>query len=126
GVGASFASGLHRHGEQDRFADRGGPWLEPLLQRLLPEGRKIGRQHYARDDLAVRVLEGGDLGREVVGQILIASGIDKFVALLLEHWREAYLFIPPGAAVAVVCGQRAPRPVGLYLAPHVGANGDPV
>src|SRR5262249_38661647 len=106
-VVAVLAQRLHRHREQDRFADRGGSWLESLLQRLLPEGCKIGWQYYAREDLAVRVVEGGDLGREGVGQILIAAGVDEGVALLLEHWREAHLLVAPGVAVAVVGEQRA-------------------
>ena len=125
-VVAVLAQRLHRHREQDGLADRGGPWLEALLQRLLPEGREVRRQHDAGDDLAARVLEGGDLRREVVGEVLVAAGIDELVALFLEHRREAHLLVAPGIAVAVVGEQGADRLVGLDLAPHVGEDGDHV
>ena len=104
---------LHGHREQDRLADRGGSRLEALLQRLLPECCEVGRKHHTRDDLAARVLEGGNLGREVICEVLIAAGIDELVALLLEHRREAHLLVAPGVAVAVIGKEAADRFVGL-------------
>ena len=123
---AVLAQCLDRHRKQDGLADGGGLRLETLLQRLLPERGEVRGQHYAGDDLALRVLEGGDLRREVVGEVLVAAGVDELVALLVEHGREAHLLVAPGIAVAVVREQRPDRLVGLDLAPHVGEDGDHV
>ena len=71
-------------------------------------------------------LEGVDLRREVVGQVLIAAGIGERVALLGQHRREADLRIAPGIAVAVIGEQPADLLVGLDLGPHVGEDGNDV
>ena len=91
--------------------------LKPCWLRLVPESGEVGRQHHAGDDVAVRLLEGGDLRGEVVGQVLVAAGIDELVAELVEHRREADLLVAPGVAVAVIGEQAADRLVGLRAAP---------
>ena len=122
----SLPSASTATGNRMRLADRGHLGLEALLQRLLPEGGEVGRQHDAGEDLAAGVLEGGDLRREVVGEVLVAAGIGELVALLRQHRREADLLVAPGIAVAVVGEQAADRLVGGDLAPHVGEDGDDV
>ena len=75
---------------------------------------------------ALRVLERGDLRREIVGQVLVAAGVEQFVAELVERRREAHLFVAPGVAVAVVREQRADYLIRVQLAPHVGEDADHV
>src|ERR1700733_10716113 len=125
-VVAVLAQSLDGDREQDRFADRSGLRLEALLLRLIPEGGEIGRQHHAGDDLAFAFLEGGDLGTEIVGQVLIAARIGELVAELLEYRRKADLLVAPGVAVAVIGKQASDRFVGLQLSPHIGEHRDHV
>src|SRR3984893_15929448 len=106
-VVAVLAERLDRDREQDRLSDRGDLRLETLLQRLLPECREVGRQHYAGDDLGVGVLERADLRREVVGEILVAAGVGELVTGFLQYRRESNLLVAPGIAVAVVGKQTA-------------------
>jgi hypothetical protein len=82
----SLPSAWSATGKKDRLADRGHLGLEALLQRLLPERREIGRQDDAGDDLAIGVLEGVDLRREIVGEVLIPSRVGEFIAQFLK-WR---------------------------------------
>ena len=101
-VVAVLAEGLYGDREQDGLADRCSLRLEPLLQCLLPERGEVGWDHHAGDDLARGVLEGGDLGREVVRQVLVAAGVGELVALRRQDRREAHLLVAPRVAVAVV------------------------
>src|SRR5262245_39733747 len=112
--------------KEDRLADRRDFWLETLLQGLLPERREVRRQHHTGDDLATGCLECTDLGRKIVGEVLIATGIGKLVATLLQHWRKTDNLVAPGVAVAVVWKQSADGFVGRDLTPHVGEDGDHV
>ena len=70
--------------------------------------------------------EGGDLGGEIVGQILVAAGVGQLVAEFVEDRREADLCVAPGIAVAVVGEEPADLLVGVELAPQVGEDGDDV
>ena len=125
-VVAGLAERLQRHREQDAFADADRLRLEALLVGLRPEGGEVGRQHDAGDDLDIAALEGGDLRREIVGEVLVAAGIDQRKAVLGQHRREADIGIAPGIAVAVIGEQAADHLVGVELVPHVGEDGDHV
>ena len=123
---ARVAQRLDRDREQQRLAHRRRLGPEALLRGLGPEGGEVRRQHDAGDDLGIVVLELGDLGREVVGEVLIATGIDQGVAGAGERLGEAQLGIAPGVAVAVVGVEPADHLVGLELAPEVEEDRDDV
>src|SRR4051812_28424089 len=78
-------------GEEQRLADGDDLRLETLLRTLRPEGREVGRDHVAGDDLRAGLLEGGDLRGEIIGERLVAARIDELEAGLLQRWREADL-----------------------------------
>src|SRR5712671_4654672 len=125
-VVAVLAERLDRDREKDRLSDRGDLRPEALLQRLFPERREVGWQYDAGDDLGVGTLERADLRREIVGEILVATGVGELVAGFLQHRRESDLLVAPGIAVAVVWKQTANRFVGRHLAPHVRKDRDNV
>ena len=57
----------------DRSWRSGRSWDVALLGRLLPEGREVRRERERVEDLAVLRLELGDLGRVVVGAVLVGT-----------------------------------------------------
>src|SRR5580704_17790672 len=120
-VVAVLAQSLDRDREQNSLADRSGLRLQPLLLRLIPESGEIGGQHHAGDDLALAFLEGGDLGAEIVGEVLIAARIGELVAELLEHRREADL-LSPQALPSPSLGNRPPTDLLVCSCPHMLVN----
>ena len=104
--------------EQQRLADGNDLGAEALLRRLRPEGREVGRDHVAGDDLGIDRLERRDLRREVVVHQLIAAGIGEPVAGLCKRRRQAVLRIPPGIAVGVIGEQAAHDFVGRRRIPE--------
>src|SRR6516164_2482614 len=99
---ALVAERRDRDREEDRFPDRGSPWSQALLARLVPEGGEVGRQDHAGDDIRLGSLESSNLGRKIVREILVAARIGEFVAELVEDRGEADLLVAPGIAVAVI------------------------
>src|SRR3954470_2741514 len=77
---AACAERVDDGGEQQRLADGDDLRPEALLRRLRPEGREVGRDHVAGDDLGARGLERGNLRSEVVVDRLIATRIDQPIA----------------------------------------------
>ena len=120
-VVAGIAQGLDGDGEQQRLADGGTLRAIALLARLGPEGRPVRRDDDTGDDLAFRFLELRDLRGEIVGQVLVAAGIDEAVALLQQNRREAELGVAPGIAVAIV-RERPPTILLVSSWSHIPVN----
>ena len=123
---SGVAQRLDRDREEQRLAHRRRLGPEALLRRLGPECGEVRRQHDAGDDLGTVILELGDLGREIVRQVLVTARIDQGIAGGGEGLGEAQLGIAPRVAVAVVGVEPADHLVGLDLAPEVEEDRDDV
>ncbi len=122
----SVAERLDRDWKEQRLADAGGLRAESLLSRLGPERGEVRWDDDARDDLSATVAERCDLRAEIVGEVLIAPGIEQLVPLLLQRRRKAPLRVTPCIAVAVIGEERSHDLVGLELAPHAHEDGNHV
>ena len=123
---AAFAQRVDDGGEQQRLADGDDLRLEALLRRLRPEGREVGRDHVAGDDLRAGRLERRNLRGEIVVHELIAAGIDELEPALGKRRREPDVGIAPGIAVGVVGEQPADHLVGRQFVPQRQEGGDHV
>src|SRR2546422_10533107 len=72
------------------------------------------------------LLEGRDLGAEVLGEVLEAARIEKLEPLLRERGRGTQFRIAPGITVAVVREEPAHHLVGGDRAPQVEEHRDDV
>src|SRR6185295_10906159 len=117
---AGLAQGFDGLRKKERLADRSQLRREAKLLGLAPKSGESRRNHDAGHDLALRRLEGADLRREIVGQILIAARIGELVTKLYKHRREADRLVAPGIAITVIGEESAHALVGLNLLPHVG------
>ena len=104
---AQVAQCFDRAGEQQRLAQRDDLRLEALLARLGQKGLGIGRDDDAGDDLDAILLEGSDLGTEVLRAILKTAGVDEREAHGSQRLRKAQFLVAPSVAVAVVGEQAA-------------------
>src|SRR5207248_8885963 len=91
----------------------------PLLRRLAPESRKVGRNRKRIEDLAVLLDEARDLRAVVVGSVLVRPGVDDRVPGLPEQRPER---TADGVAVGVVRPHHGDLLVGRDLWPQVGVR----
>ncbi len=123
---AGLAQGFEGLRKQERLADRSHLRRKAELLSLGPKSGEIRRDNDAGHDLALRGLEGVDLRREIIGEILIAAWIGELVTQFFKHRREAYRLVAPGVAIPVIGKESAHALVGLDLLPHVGVDRDHV
>ena len=94
-----------------------------MLLRLGPEGREIGGDHDAGDNLHTRLLEGVDLRCEIIRKVLIPPCVCERISLVGQNWREADNRVAPCVPITVIREKRTNRFVGIKLTPHVGEDG---
>jgi hypothetical protein len=104
--------------EESRFRNLGDLDLlrQPLLGRLPPEGREVGRDRERVEDLDAGALELRDLRRVVVRAVLVGARVDDLVARLLEQRHEG---AADRVAVGIVRQHHAHDLVRLHLRPEM-------
>src|SRR5580704_19742886 len=85
---AAVAQRLDGGGEQQRLRRRDDFGPVALLRALRPEDRKLRRIENAAGDVAVRLLQLGDLRGEVVGQWRIKAEIVYVKTVALDGGRQ--------------------------------------